>query len=79
MLFVIEDDSVLVKYNEIWNKIQKTLDIKFHSKPAYDKKYIRTKVKTFNGVVDTIFWSNKIPKERIHYTYIAAKCIHENE
>ena len=36
---------------------------------------MRTKVKTFNGVVNTIFWSNKIPKEEIHYTYIAGICI----
>ena len=53
--FVIKDDSVLVKYNRIWNKIKKALDTKFHSKPVYDEKYIRTKVKTFNGVVNTIF------------------------
>ena len=75
MSFVIEDDSVLVKYNESWNKIKKTLDIKFYSKPVYDEKYIKTEVKTFNCVVNTIFWSNKIPKERIHCTCIAAICI----
>ena len=32
-----EDDSVLVKYNEIWNKIKKTLNIKFHSMPVRQK------------------------------------------
>ena len=42
MWFIIEDDSVLVKYNDIWNKIQKMLGIKCHSKPAYDEKYIKT-------------------------------------
>ena len=36
MSFMIEDDSVLIKYNEIWNKIKKTLNIKFHSMPIYD-------------------------------------------
>ena len=65
----------MVKYNDIWNKIKKTSAIKFHSKAVYNEKYIRTKVKTFNGVVNTIFWSNKIPKERIHYTCIAVICI----
>ena len=44
--FKIENDDVLVKYNDIWNKIKKILDIKFHSKSVYDKKYIETKVKT---------------------------------
>ena len=45
MSFMIEDDSVLVKYNEIWNKIKKTLNIKLHSMPVYDEKYITAKVK----------------------------------
>ena len=58
MSFQIKDDSVLVKYDEIWNKIKKTLKIKFNSKLDYDKKYI--KVKEFNGVVNTVFSDNKI-------------------
>ena len=39
-LFMIEDDSFLGKHNDIWNKIKKTLNIKFHSMPVYDEKYI---------------------------------------
>ena len=31
MSFMIKDDSVLVKYNEIWTNMKKTLNIKFHS------------------------------------------------
>ena len=32
MSFKIEDDSVYLKYNEIWNKIKKLLGgVKFHS------------------------------------------------
>ena len=38
---MIENHSVLVKYNEIWNKIKKTLGMKFHSMPVYDEKYIK--------------------------------------
>ena len=60
--FMIKDDSVLVKYNEIWNKIKKSLNIKFHSEPAYDKEYIKTETKAFNGVVDTVFSDDIIPK-----------------
>ena len=37
MSLMIKDDSVLIKYNEIWNKIKKTLNIKFHSIPVYDE------------------------------------------
>ena len=50
MSFRIEDDSVLVKSNDIWNKIKGLLGIKFHSKPVYGEKYIKTKVKAFNGL-----------------------------
>ena len=45
MSFIIEDDSVLTTYNEIWNKIKKALNIKFHSTPVFDEKYIETKIK----------------------------------
>ena len=34
--FVIKDDDVLDKYNEIWYKIKETLNIKFHSAGVYD-------------------------------------------
>ena len=36
MSFVIKDDSVLDKYNEIWDKIKEMLNIKFHSMPVYN-------------------------------------------
>ena len=75
MSFLIEDDSILVKYNDIWNKIKNRLNMKFHSKPDYNEKYLRTKVKTYNGVVNTIFQINRIPKERILYTCMAVTCI----
>ena len=63
MSFLVEDDIILVKYNEIWNKIKKTLNIKFHGKPDYDKKYLKTKVKVFNDVINTRISDNKIPKK----------------
>ena len=49
MSFVIKDDSVLDKYNEIWKKIKNTLNIKFHSMSVYDETYIKAKVKEFNS------------------------------
>ena len=49
-----------------------TLGIKFHSRLIYDEKNIKTKVKTFNDVVNTVFSDNEIQKERNHYICIAA-------
>ena len=47
------------------------LNVKAHSKPVYNEKYIKTKVKTFNAVVNTIFWNDEILKENVHYTCMA--------
>ena len=55
MSFIIKDDIVLDKYSKIWNKIKKTLNIKFHSMPVYDEKYIKAKVTEFNRVIETNF------------------------
>ena len=71
MSFVIKDDDVLDKYNEIWDKINKTLSIKFHSMLVYDEKYIKAKVREFNGAIKTNFLGDEIPKENMHYTCIA--------
>ena len=71
MSFLIKDDMCLNKYNEILDKVKKTLNIKFHSMPVYDEKYIKAKVKEFNGVVKTNFLGYEIPKENMHYACIA--------
>ena len=54
---------------------KKMLNTKFHSKHAYGEKYLKAKVRTFNGVLNTIFCSDKIPKDYVHYTCIAAVSI----
>ena len=75
MSFKIEEESVYLKYNDIWNKIKNTLHIKFHSQPIYDDKYVKTKVKTFNDMINTLFSGDEIPKEIIHCICISAICI----
>ena len=75
MSFFIKDDDVLYKYNEIWDKIKEKLNIKFHSEPIYDKKYIKAKVREFDGVIKTKFLGNKVPKENMRYTCIACLTI----
>ena len=64
MSFKIKEEGVYLKYNEIWNKIKKLLNTRFHSQPIYDDKYIKNKeVKTFSGMINTLFSDNEIPKE----------------
>ena len=54
---------MLVRYNEIWINVKKTLNIKFHSIPVYDEKYINAKLREFNGLINTNFCGDEIPKE----------------
>ena len=71
MSFLIKDDEVWEKYEEVWDKIKNKLNIKFHSKPLYDEKYIKTKVGEFDCVVKTNFLGDEVPKDDMHYTCIA--------
>ena len=71
MSFMIKNDKVWDKYDRIWNVIKDKLGIKFHSKPVYEYKYLRVKVREFDGIIKTNFLSIDVPKENMHYTYIA--------
>ena len=75
MSFKIEDEDVYLKYNQIWNKIKDLLNVRLHSEPIYDDKYIKTKVKIFNEMINTLFSGDETPKERNHYLCIAAICV----
>ena len=55
--------------------MKKLLSVEFDSQTTYDKKYIKTKVKTFEDNVITKFTDNKIPKENTHYSCISAICV----
>ena len=66
--FFLKDDEVLDKYNEIWDVIKNKLKIKFHSLPIYDKKYLKTKVREYDGKIKTNFLGNAVPEENMHYT-----------
>ena len=70
-LFLIKDDEMWEKYDEIWDVIKSKLGIKFHSKPVYEQKYLKAKVREFDGVIKTNFLGNDTPKENMHYTCIA--------
>ena len=54
MSFLIKDEELWYKYDEIWDVIKDKLDIKFHSEPVYEYKYLKAKVREFDGVIT--FW-----------------------
>ena len=61
--FLIKDDELLEKYNEIWEKVKNSLKKEFDSEPVYNEKYLKAKIKSYNGKINTNFLDNKIPKE----------------
>ena len=71
MSFLIKDDEVWKKFEKICNVIKNKLGIKFHRKPIYEQKYLKAKVREFDGVIKTNFLGNDMPKENMHYTCIA--------
>ena len=70
MSFLIKDDEVWEKYDKIWDAIKNKLRIKLHSEPVYEYKYLKSKVREFNGVIKTNLLGNDMPKENMHYTCI---------
>ena len=53
MFFFIKDGELLEKYNEIWEKVKNTIK----------KKYLKAKIKSYNGKINTNFHNNEIPRE----------------
>ena len=75
MSFLIKNDEVWEKYEDISDVIKNKLGIKFHSEPIYDKKYFKAKIREFDSDIKTNFLGNGLPKENMYYTCIACRTI----
>ena len=71
MSFSIKSSEIWEKYEKIRNVIKNKLNIKFHSHPIYENKYLKAKVKEFDGNIKTNFLSNDLPKENTYYACVA--------
>ena len=61
MYFLIKDGEVWDKSNKIWNVIKDKLGINFYSERVYDYRYLKAKVRKFDGVIKTNFLGNDMP------------------
>ena len=66
-LFSRKDDKLLEKHNEIWEKVRNCIKNEFDSEPVYNKKYLKTDIKSYYGKINTNFYYNKISKEGSQY------------
>ena len=48
--------------NTIWEKVKNSLKKDFDSEPVYNEKYLKAKIKSYNGKISTNFHDNKIPR-----------------
>ena len=71
MCFLIKDNELLEKFNEIWSNVSHTIKKGFNSEPAYNEKYLKTKIKSYEGKVNTNFHNDKIPKNDSHCIYLS--------
>ena len=69
--FFIKDDELWDKCDKIWEVIKDELGINFYSEPVNEYKYLKAKVRKFDGMIKTNFLGNGMPKESMHYTCIA--------
>ena len=75
MSFLIKDNEVWNKYDKVWEVIKGILGINFYSEPVYEYKYLKAKVREFDGMIKTNFLDNNMSKENTHYTCIACMTI----
>ena len=61
--FLIKNDELLEKYNEIWDKISNTIKERFESESVYNEKYLITKIKSYEGKSAQILLVIKMLKE----------------
>ena len=72
--------SFLINDDEAWHNTMKfvmrlKLGIKFHSELVYESRYLKAKVREFNGVIKTNFLNNGMPKENMYYSCTACVTI----
>ena len=75
MSFFTNNNEFLERYTAIWEKISDLVNKKFDSDPIYNKKYINTKIRSYNNDIKTNFRNidnknNTLPEKNKAY-----KCI----
>ena len=70
MYFLIKDDDLLKKYNYILNKVSADIKKEFDSRPVYNKKLLKTKIKFHDDKV-TGFHDEKVPKVDSNHTCLS--------
>ena len=60
MSSLIKDDDLLEKFNEIWEKVKNSIKKEIDNEPLCNEKYLKTKIRSYNGKTNTNFHNNKL-------------------
>ena len=71
MYFFIEYDDSLEKYNTIRDKVRADIKKELDSKPVFNKKFLKTKLKSYRDKV-TQFYDKEINKVDSYHTCFAS-------
>ena len=63
MSFLIKDDELLEKYNEIWEKVKNIIKNEFNSESVYNEKCLKANIKSYNVKSTQIFTIIKYQKK----------------
>ena len=65
MSVLIRDNILLEKYNEIWDNVSIAVKRQFAGEPVYNEKYLKTKIKSYEGKVNPNFHKDKMPEKLV--------------
>ena len=55
MYFFVKDDELLEKHNTIWDKVSADIKKEFDNELAYEKEYLKTKIKSHGDEVTNFY------------------------
>ena len=55
MYFFVKDDELLEKHNTIWDKVSADIKKEFDNELAYEKEYLKTKIKSHGDDVTDFY------------------------
>ena len=60
----MDDDELLGKHDyKISDKVSNSIKKEYDNETVYNGKYLKTKTKFYNNKINTIFHTDKVPKE----------------
>ena len=62
LTFLIKNDKFFEKYNEILEIVSNSIKKEFDRQPIYNEKYLKNKLRSYEGKLHTNTHDDKIPK-----------------